>query len=415
MLGNISDGSLLDQILKPPENMGNDISRYLLLAKLGYPIALTVHITYLATFWYLDQMVMTYFNAVSVLLWAVGIWLSYAHQAIRLTFVILILVEVPIHATFATFYFGIIPAFYLYLVIVIMLICLAAFYERRTRIILSALYLVVFVALGIAAVVMEPLHKLPANWQLFFFIINATGVALVAFMLVGVYEWIVAKTEANLTIEYDRAEGLLRNILPDAIATKLKDSPELIAEEHKQVSVLFADIVNFTATSSKLTPAKLITNLNRVFSRFDDLVSRHGVEKIKTIGDAYMVVAGLPNSREDHATIMISLALDMLDVAKEINEDSDIPLEIRIGINSGPVVAGVIGHMKFAYDLWGDTVNVAARMEELGAAGIIQITQDTRDLLGDEFSYRDLGKIPVKGKGELQTYSIADDNRSSSQ
>ena len=102
---------------------------------------------------------------------------------------------------------------------------------------------------------MEPLHKLPANWQLFFFIINATGMALVAFMLVGVYEWIVAKTEANLTIEYDRAEGLLRNILPDAIATKLKDSPELIAEEHKQVSVLFADIVNFTATSSKLTKA----------------------------------------------------------------------------------------------------------------------------------------------------------------
>ena len=125
-----------------------------------------------------------------------------------------------------------------------------------------------------------------------------------------------------------------------------------------------------------------------------------------------MVVAGLPRARRDHATIIVSLALDMLEAAKEINEISDIPLEIRIGINSGPVVAGVIGHKKFAYDLWGDAVNVAARMEELGQAGTVQITQATRKLLGDEFSYRDLGQIYVKGKGELQSYSVTDENRS---
>ena len=125
-----------------------------------------------------------------------------------------------------------------------------------------------------------------------------------------------------------------------------------------------------------------------------------------------MVVAGLPSARKDHATIIVSLALDMLEAAKEINEISDIPLEIRIGINSGPVVAGVIGHKKFAYDLWGDAVNVAARMEELGQAGTVQITQATRKLLGDEFSYRDLGQINVKGKGELQAYSVTDQNRS---
>jgi class 3 adenylate cyclase len=125
-----------------------------------------------------------------------------------------------------------------------------------------------------------------------------------------------------------------------------------------------------------------------------------------------MVVAGLPSARKDHATIIVSLALDMLETAKEIDEISDIPLEIRIGINSGPVVAGVIGHKKFAYDLWGDAVNVTARMEELGQAGAVQITQATRKLLGDEFSYRDLGRIDVKGKGELQAYSVTDENRS---
>ena len=125
-----------------------------------------------------------------------------------------------------------------------------------------------------------------------------------------------------------------------------------------------------------------------------------------------MVVAGLPSAQKDHATIIVSLALDMLEAAKEINEISDIPLELRIGINSGPVVAGVIGHKKFAYDLWGDAVNVAARMEELGQAGTVQITQVTRKLLGDEFSYRDLGQIDVKGKGKLQAYSVTDENRS---
>jgi class 3 adenylate cyclase len=270
----------------------------------------------------------------------------------------------------------------------------------------------IFVALGAFTVVTEPLHQLTENWQLFFFMFNATGFAVLVPSYIGTYEWMATKAEAELKVEYDRAEGLLRNILPDAIAEKLKDSPGLIAEEHKQVSILFADIVRFTAASSRLTPAALIVNLNRVFSRFDDLVSKYGVEKIKTIGDAYMVVAGLPSARKDHATIIVSLALDMLETAKEIDEISDIPLELRIGINSGPVVAGVIGHKKIAYDLWGDAVNVAARMEELGQAGTVQITQATRKLLGDEFSYRDLGQIEVKGKGELQAYSVTDENRS---
>ncbi len=357
-------------------------------------------------------MVLAYFNAASVFLWVAGIWLVFVHQNIQMPFVVLVLIEVPLHAILATVYLGMAPAFYFYLLSTVTLTLVNSFFERRLRIIISGILVLMFVALGAVTVVTDPLHQLTENWQLFFFMFNATGFAVLVPSYIGTYEWMATKAEAELTVEYDRAEGLLRNILPDAIAEKLKDGPELIAEEHKQVSILFADIVGFTAASSRLTPAALIVNLNRVFSRFDDLVSKYGVEKIKTIGDAYMVVAGLPSAQKDHATIIVSLALDMLETAKEINEISDIPLEIRIGINSGPVVAGVIGHKKFAYDLWGDAVNVAARMEELGQAGTVQITHATRKLLGDEFSYRDLGQIDVKGKGELQAYSVTDKNRS---
>ncbi len=412
MLGNSFIENILARILSTPENVNSGTARFIRIVKIGSPIGLAIHIIYLMVFWKLDLMVLAYFNAASVFLRAAGVWLVYVHQNIQMPFVVLVLIEIPLHAILATVYLGMEPAFYFYLLSTVTLTLVNSFFERRLRIIISGFYVLMFVALGAVTVVTEPLHQLTENWQLFFFMFNATGVALVLPSFIGIYEWMATKAEAELTVEYDRAEGLLRNILPDAIAEKLKDSPELIAEEHKQVSILFADIVGFTAASARLTPAALIVNLNRVFSRFDDLVSKYGVEKIKTIGDAYMVVAGLPSARKDHATSIVSLALDTLEAAKEINEISDIPLEIRIGINSGPVVAGVIGHKKFAYDLWGDAVNVAARMEELGQAGTVQITQATRKLLGDEFSYRDLGQIDVKGKGELQAYSVTDENRS---
>ncbi|MCF8468984.1 MAG: adenylate/guanylate cyclase domain-containing protein [Sneathiella sp.] len=404
--------SLLHRIVKTPDGVSKDTARILAVSKIGFPIALLCHLIFLAIFWHLDVPVMMYFNVASVVLWAVGIWFLYTRDVVRATFIPLVLIEVPAHAILATAYFGLAPAFYSYLLISTAITYLATFFERRTRMMVSGCYLALIVLLGLHASVTDPLNELPENWQTFFFTFNTVGAATVIAITIGLYEWIATTAEAQLAIEFDRAEGLLRNILPDAIAARLKDSPELIAEEHKQVTVLFADIVNFTQTSSRLTAAELITNLNRVFSRFDDLVAKYNVEKIKTIGDAYMVVAGLPAAREDHANVMVSLALDMIDAAAEMNEDSDIPLRIRIGINSGPVVAGVIGHKKFAYDLWGDTVNVSARMEELGKPDMIQITQSTREFLGDAYRYRDLGKINVKGKGELQAYTIVGDNPS---
>ncbi|WP_373088293.1 adenylate/guanylate cyclase domain-containing protein [Sneathiella sp.] len=403
---------LLQRIVKPPEGVSKDTAHILAVAKIGFPIALVDHFIFLVIFWHLNVSVMMYFNMASVVLWAVGIWFLYARNVVRATFIPLVLIEIPAHALLATVYFGLGPAFYSYLLISIAITYLATFFERQTRIMVSLCYMALIVLLGLFVYAADPLHELPENWQTFFFIFNTVGAAAVVAIVVGLYEWIATAAEAELTIEFDRAEGLLRNILPDAIAAKLKDSSELIAEEHNQVTVLFADIVDFTQTSSRLTAAELVTNLNRIFSRFDDLVAKYNVEKIKTIGDAYMVVAGLPAARDDHANVMILLALDMIDAAAEINEDSDIPLKIRIGINSGPVIAGVIGHKKFAYDLWGDTVNVAARMEELGRPDEIQLTQTTRDLLGDAYRYQDLGMITVKGKGELQAFMIVGGNPS---
>ncbi len=173
------------------------------------------------------------------------------------------------------------------------------------------------------------------------------------------------------------------------------------------MSVLFADIVNFTETSDRMSPADLVHMLNTAFSRFDALVEKHGCEKIKTIGDAYMVVSGLPEPRADHAQAMVALALDMIDAADEINASGEFPFSLRIGINSGPVVAGVIGDRKFAYDLWGDTVNVASRMESHGRPGMIQITDATRAQLGEDVQVDPLGHVDIKGKGNMATYAVA--------
>src|SRR4029453_19333755 len=178
----------------------------------------------------------------------------------------------------------------------------------------------------------------------------------------------------------ERAESLLLNILPGSIAERLKDSPQTIADQFPAASVLFADVVDFTPRSDRLTAAEVVGLLDRLFSEFDTLAERYGLEKIKTIGDAYMVASGVPDPRPDHARVLALLALDMVAATRSDGAVGDLALALRIGINSGPVVAGVIGRKKFLYDLWGDAVNIASRMESQGTAGRIQITRSTCEL-----------------------------------
>ena len=211
---------------------------------------------------------------------------------------------------------------------------------------------------------------------------------------------------AALERERARSERLLLSILPPAIAEQLKDSPGTIAEGFPEATVLFADLAGFTAYSRTADPRGLVELLDAIFCGFDRLAAEAGVEKIKTIGDAYMAVAGLPVPRADHAAAAARMALGMLEAFAAIAGDRGLPLALRIGIHSGPVVAGVIGRHKFSYDLWGDTVNLASRMESHGEAGRIHVSAATRGLLGDAYRFEDRGAVAVKGSGTMQTFFL---------
>jgi class 3 adenylate cyclase len=211
----------------------------------------------------------------------------------------------------------------------------------------------------------------------------------------------------QLRIEQEKSERLLLNVLPKAIADRLKQGQNTIADSFPEVTILFADLVGFTRMSSKVPPAELVRVLNEIFSTFDRLVEKHGLEKIKTIGDSYMAVAGLPIPRADHAEAIADMALDILEEMPGFSKISGSPLSMRIGINTGPVVAGVIGTKKFIYDLWGDTVNTASRMEAFGVPSCIQVTDASYRKLKDKYVLIRRGTIEIKGKGQMTTYLLA--------
>jgi adenylate cyclase len=210
----------------------------------------------------------------------------------------------------------------------------------------------------------------------------------------------------QLEEEQEKSERLLLNVLPAPIASRLKEDQQTIAEAHTDVSVLFADIVGFTPLSASMDPENLVQVLNELFSLFDDAADRLGIEKIKTIGDAYMAASGLPYARPDHAVAMADMAMAMQESVEQFRKKHNFEIDIRIGINSGSVVAGVIGRRKFIYDLWGDAVNVASRMESHGAPGKVQVSQSTHDLLKETHQMESRGVIDVKGKGEMPVYFL---------
>jgi class 3 adenylate cyclase len=209
-----------------------------------------------------------------------------------------------------------------------------------------------------------------------------------------------------LNTEHDRAERLLLNVLPEEVATRLKSGQATIADSYTEVTVLFADIVGFTSLSARIPPEQLVRMLNQVFSAFDQLAEKYGLEKIKTIGDAYMVVSGLNGPNPNRPEAAATMALEMMSSLNRLSNLIGIDLQVRIGMDTGPVVAGVIGTKKFIYDLWGDTVNTASRMESMGIPGRIQVTQRFYECLQDRFRFEKRGVLQVKGKGDMITYLL---------
>ena len=209
-----------------------------------------------------------------------------------------------------------------------------------------------------------------------------------------------------LQIEKDKSENLLLNILPKAVADRLKHGEQTIANGHATVTVLFADLVGFTELARRTTPADLVSLLNAIFTAFDLLVEKHQLEKIKTIGDSYMLAGGIPLHRADHAQAVADIALEMIQTLATLNAEKGTNLRVRIGINTGPIVAGVIGKRKFTYDLWGDTVNLASRMESSGVPGLVHVSESTYESLKGEFDLEERGITQVKGIGEVRTYFL---------
>jgi adenylate cyclase len=282
----------------------------------------------------------------------------------------------------------------------------------------AANWMILFICIMIAAFLLQ--HKifpdetkLPDTLISIFFALN---ISCVIFLIFFALRYFVNQTDlvkkelkrerTLLAIEREKSETLLLNILPSAIATRLKDGEQIIADEHQEASVLFADIVGFTNISQNISPTMLVENLNKIFTHFDKLVEQYNVEKIKTIGDAYMAVSGLNGHKKQHANKMADLALMMLSDIGKFSLDSRNRCTVRVGIHIGPVIAGVIGSKKFSYDIWGDAVNTAQRMESTCEPGKIQVSEKFYNAVKEEFDFELRGQTEVKGKGLMNLYIL---------
>ncbi len=386
------------------EKLPSSTYRSFVIFNAGSWAATLIHAFLVPFFWYLGVKPLALFNIFSVGIYIIAMLLNRSGR--HLSTVVLATVELLVHQSLCVYFIGWKAGFQFYIMTATALVFFLPAGRGAVKLLLLASTPITFITLLDYARNTPPIYALDPN------LLDRIGCAniYVVFGLLGFFAYNYSRAaeiaERGMELERRKADDLLRNILPGQVITRLKAGEKLIADGIPDASVCFVDLVGFTSLSQDHSPEDVVTLLDRVFSLLDDLVTRHGLEKIKTIGDAYMVVSGAPSRRGDHAVAMARFALEARDKLTALPGLDGSPLKVRIGIASGPMVAGVIGKKKFSYDLWGDSVNTAARMESHGLPGEIQVSAPVRKKLGSAFLLEPRGTIQVKGKGPMETFLL---------
>lgn len=388
---------LLNSLLAIPADVSRGEERFYAAIAVTVPPALLVHAGYIFLFAYWAIWPLVIFNVFSVVNFTAAIIFVRQRRFVLAT--ILSLGEVIVHSSLVIVFIGWgFGAQYLILVSFVG-VATNTWSKRRMTVVIGLMYIPFFVGWYYYTEAFLPLTT-PPSLQLA--VINILNIVFTFLVVGGSLMYLVSEAEAANKAN----EDLLNNVLPRPIAARLKHDKSTIADDFQNASILFADLAGFTPMSQHLKPSELVEMLDTIFTRFDGLVDQYGLEKIKTIGDEYMVAAGIPIPREDHAEALANFAVAMRDSLADYQKAHGIDLQMRIGLNSGPVVAGVIGTRRFLYDLWGDSVNTASRMQSHGIAGEIHVTRATRDLLEGKYTFVDRGLVEIKGKGPIQTYLL---------
>ncbi len=394
--------TIVEWFTVPPAHVPDDLVRYYIYWKVFYVLGAAGHFLTGLLFWQNGVTFMALFNIFSVILFVsalIGLDRGYYQLAFWGA-----ITELVLHGIAATVCVGFQYGFQNYPFLVGILLFIQPFYSLRISILGTGVILASAGLVMAYSVTHDPIYLIPESQRVFLSVTAMFTWPVYVLLMVLPFVQASARAEQEVAAAYAESERLLLNILPAPIAARLKETEGMIADDYERVAILFADIAGFTQMSGRLEPAQLVSLLNDVFNAIDEVVARYGAEKIKTIGDAYMVVAGLPIEDPDPDDTISQLALDMVDAVANFKDPlSGEPVQIRVGINSGAVVAGVIGKRKFAYDLWGDAVNVAARMEATGEIGRIQVPDEFAAALQDRFTFEPRGEIEVKGKGKMRT------------
>ncbi|MBN2005987.1 MAG: adenylate/guanylate cyclase domain-containing protein [Anaerolineae bacterium] len=385
----------------PPAHLSHEQERYFVLLTVACSIAFLAHALYALLFYWMGLDLLTIHSIIALFMWAVAVWLG--RRRLSQVSISIAGVELVIYVALGTHYIGWDSGVH-YLLFCAGVAFFVSYNQPIFKLFWAAAFSIEYILLYfVSDKIVWTGNPAVVNLLWLVNVIMAFGII---FLLVWYQITLVKNAEQAMDKALAQSESLLNNVMPPVIAERLKQSEAVIADSFPEASILFADIVNFTPLSQNMTPAEVVQLLDDLFSRIDVIVRKHQLEKIKTIGDAYMVAAGVPVRRSDHAEAIVAFAFDLQKTLVAYNTETGRNLQFRIGINSGPVVAGVIGKLRFLYDLWGDSVNTASRMESHGIPDEIQVTEETRNLLIDKYAFEDRGVIEVKGKGQMRTYFL---------